>query len=298
MSWTDFFSSVRSVMSTRLFEIGGTSVTVSTLAVVLLVILFTFITSVAVRRGTKRALMRRSVHEGTIAAINGLVHYLVLVIGLSVGLQTLGINLTALFAAGAVFAVGLGFAMKNIAENFVSGVILLVERSIRPGDIIDVEQQVVKVVRMGIRATLVQGRDGEHVIMPNSTLVQSAVTNYTLETPVYRTRIPVGVVYSSNMEQVHDALTTAARQAMSEIDGITDRTPDIIMTDFGDNSVNFEVGMWVGDPWRERPIRSRVSFLIWNELKARDITIAFPQLDVHFDPPVAKGFESIAKTAA
>src|SRR4030095_8726722 len=102
-----------------------------------------------------------------------------IVVGLTLALHLAGIKLGAVFAAGAVFAVGLGFAMQNIAQNFVSGVILLVERSIEPGDVIEVNTQVVRVHQMGIRATLVRTLDDEDMIVPNSILVQTTVKNYT-----------------------------------------------------------------------------------------------------------------------
>lgn len=299
MSWTEFFEGVREVLDTQLFSIGRTPVTLSTLLTTLLIFIATLIMSRIVRAALRRALAKRVGHEGTLGAINGLVHYSVLIIGISICLQTMGVDLTALFAAGAVFAVGIGFAMKNIAENFVSGVILLGERSIRPGDVIDVEGRMVRVERMGIRATLVRTRDGEDIIMPNSTLVQSAVTNYTLQESIYRVRYPVGVIYASDMELVIETLAGAAKEAKAAMpDLIADRPIDIFMSEFGDNSVNFEVAIWLTDPWQHMSIKSRLAQHIWWALKERGIVIAFPQVDVHFDAPVATGLASLANKAA
>jgi len=299
MSWSSAFETIGEVLDARLFMIGDTPVTVSTVLTVLVIVLTTIIASRLIRRAVKRALLRRVGNEGTIAAINGLLHYVVLAIGLSIGLQTMGLDLTALLAAGAVFAVGLGFAMKNIAENFVSGLILLVERTIRPGDIIDVDGRFVKILKMGVRATLVQSRDGEDIIMPNSILVQSAVKNYTLQEPVFRSRVPVGVVYSSDMKLVHETLLRAAATAIREIpELVDDREPEIIMVGFGDSSVDFQVAIWQTDPWRVMAVRSQIAQRIWWALKEAGIVIAFPQLDVHLDPDVAKGLGSLASRAA
>ncbi len=293
------FETFQKVLSLELFTIGAKPVSVATVLVVVVILISTFVGSRVIRGTLRRALLKRVGHDGTMGAINGLVHYVVLAIGLSIGFQTLGLDLTALFAAGAVFAVGIGFAMKNIAENFVSGVILLVERTIRPGDVIDVDGRFVKIVRMGIRATLVQTRDGEDIIMPNSILVQSAVKNYTLEEPMFRSRVPVGVVYSSDMKLVHETLVQAAKLAIREIpELVDDREPEVIMVGFGNNSVDFQVAIWQREPWRVMAIRSQVAHRIWWALKENDIVIAFPQLDIHLDPQVAKGIESLANRAA
>jgi potassium-dependent mechanosensitive channel len=112
-----------------------------------------------------------------------------------------------LFAAGAVFAVGLGFAMQNIVQNFVSGVILMVERTIKPDDVLEVEGDIVRVQKMRIRATMVRTRNEEELIIPNSTLVQGAVKNYTLTDSRFLLGTVVGVTYGSDMQLVREVLT-------------------------------------------------------------------------------------------
>ena len=119
--------------------------------------------------------------------------------------------LEALFAAGAVFAIGLGFAMQNIVQNFVSGVILLAERTIKPGDVLQVDGRFVKVRHMGIRSTICRTLDEEEIIVPNATIVQSTVTNYTLQDSLFRLRCTVGVVYGSDMVLVKNTLQRAAQ---------------------------------------------------------------------------------------
>jgi small-conductance mechanosensitive channel len=168
-------------LDVKLFEVGGTSVTLATALSAALVITFSVWLANAMRRTIRRVFERRGLHEGTAGTVGGILYYVVLVTGFGVALQTIGIDLAALFTAGAIFAIGLGFAMQNIAQNFVSGVILLTERAIKPADVLEVEGDVVKVRQMGIRATIVQTRDGEEIIVPNSVLAQSSVKNYTLE---------------------------------------------------------------------------------------------------------------------
>lgn len=278
----------------KLFEIGGTPLTLATLVTVLLVVVFTFVVSRGIRTAATAAFQRRGVTgSGTVAAVNRLIHYVVLFVGLGIALQTAGINLSTLFAAGAVFAVGIGFAMQNIAQNFVSGVILLVERAIKPGDVLRIEGKVVRVQEMGIRATIVRTRDGEDLIVPNAILVQSTVVNYTLRDSQYRVRHQVGVTYNSDMERVRAELERVAA-AVAERWGVDEPAPQVLLIEFGDNSVVWEVGVWMKDPWMERPALSELSTAVWEAFHRAGIVIAFPQVDVHFDPPVANGLARLA----
>jgi len=274
------------VLDVPLFTLAGTPITAATLVVFAIIIGVTFLASRIIQKALARALRLRKVKdEGTIEVARRLLHYLVVAVGLGIGLQTIGINLSALFAAGAVFAIGLGFAMQNIMQNFVSGVILLTERTIKPGDVLQVDQRFVRVQNMGIRATIARTLDEEEVIIPNSAIVQANVTNYTLQDSMYRLRCTVGVVYSSNMKVVREVLETTARA----IDWrIPDREPVILLTEFGSSSVDWEVSVWIDDPWQVRRAKSALNEAIWWALKEAGITIAFPQLDVHFDEPVVE----------
>lgn len=279
-------------LDVRLFEIGGTSITVATLVIFVAIVLATMLASRLTQRAiTKGFKARKVTDEGTIGVTTRLTHYLILTVGLGVGLHTLGINLTGLFAAGAVLAVGIGFAMQTIAQNFVSGVILLIERSITPGDVIEIDGQLVRVSRMSIRTTHARTLDDEEVIVPNSHLVQSMVTNYTLRDTLYRISSEVGVIYGSDMKQVRETLERAA----AAIDWRTrDRDPVVLLVGFGDSAVNFRVSVWIDDPWTMMRKKSALNETVWWALKEAEITIAFPQLDLHLDPPA---LEALRKTA-
>ncbi len=277
----------------RLFEIAGTPITVATVVLFVLIVLASFWISWVIQRAIAKAVRLRGVtDEGTIAAMRRLAHYLVLLIGISIGLQTIGVHLGALFAAGAVFAIGLGFAMQNLVQNFVSGVILLLERTIKPKDVLMVDGVVVRVMRMQMRSTLVRTRDEEEMIVPNSTLVQSTVTNYTLRDSLYRLRASVGVIYGSDMALVRRTLeeTVRAVEWRSE-----DRDPVVLLRDFADSAVVWEVSLWIHDPWESRTRQAILNEAIWWALKRQDIVIAFPQLDVHFDPPVVESLEALRR---
>ncbi|MEM9460504.1 MAG: mechanosensitive ion channel domain-containing protein [Myxococcota bacterium] len=282
---------VLEILDTKLVEVGGTTITIATAVSAALVIVFSTWLAKLVRRMVRSVFERQGIaDEGTAGTVGGILYYLILVAGLGVALQTMGIDLAALFAAGAIFAIGLGFAMQNIAQNFVSGLILLTERAIKPGDVVTVEGNVVKVKQMGIRATIVQTRDGESIIVPNSVLAQGSVKNYTLEDSLFRMQVSVGVTYDSDLRQVRALL----EQVAGELEGrVTAREPEVYLAEFGDNAVIYEVFVWMSDPWRERAARSALSEAIWWAFQDQGVVIAFPQVDVHLDETVTRSLQAL-----
>ncbi|HJK89250.1 MAG TPA: mechanosensitive ion channel [Polyangiaceae bacterium LLY-WYZ-15_(1-7)] len=282
MNWESVLTSVRRVLATELFEIAGTTVTLATALTSLAILLLTLGISKVLRRGVKRAFALRGVtDEGTVAVVSKLLHYVVLFVGFGIALETLGIDLAALFAAGAVFAVGIGFAMQTVAQNFVSGVILLGERSITPGDVLEVDGQIVRVVKMGIRSTQAVTLDGEDLLLPNSMLVQNQVKNLTLDNPAVRVSLIVGVTYGSDMAQVQTVLERVAHEKHDEK---APGEPAVFLTLFNSSSVDFEVAVWTTSPWRMRKLKSELHHAVWDALKEAGVVIAFPQLDLHLDP--------------
>lgn len=197
----------------------------------------------------------------------------------AVALQVTGIDIASVLAAGAVLAVGIGIAMQKVAENFVSGIILFAERSIREGDIIEFEGRVAKVRHIGVRATIAVTLDDEEIIVPNSILAQSAVKNLTLTDVVYRLRVAIGVAYGSDVDRAAEVLERAAA-ALSWREPA--HKPVVLLTDFGSSSIDFEVSVWTSDVWALRRGQSDLRKALWRALRDAGIAIPFPQLDVHF----------------
>lgn len=270
---------------TTLFVLAGTPITIATLVTFALILIVTWWSARLLEKGVEKALRLRGVTDvGTIGVTRRLLYYLVWIAGIAIGLQVIGIDLGALFAAGAVFAVAIGFAMQNLTQNFVSGVLLLMERTIKPGDVIEVEGRRVKITSMGIRATIARTKDDEDVIVPNSILVSGVVKNFTLKDPLCRIRVPVGVAYSSNIKQVHQTLMDVA----TNLPWRSPRhKPEVMLLSFGVSSVDFEVSAWIEDPWTFQSRKSDLHLAVWEALEEAQITIAFPQLDVHFGGEVS-----------
>ena len=285
----EIFQKILSTMDVHLFSVSGTAVTLATLAFFLVILFLSFHFSRAVERLILKAFKKHDAEApGNLAVAARLIYYALLMLGLGIALHTIGINMTGLFAAGAVFAVGVGFAMQNIASNFVSGVILLLEGAIKPGDVLEVEDRVVRVREMGMRAAVARTLDDEDLIVPNSALVQSTVKNFTLRDHLYRLKSTVGVVYSSDMAKVEETLVSLAEKLPWRSDK---RKPQVLLTEFGDSSVNFEVSVWTEDPWRQRLNRSQLNQAVWWALKDVGVTIAFPQLDLHLDSVVVESLK-------
>jgi small-conductance mechanosensitive channel len=287
---------LQSILNLPLLMISGKPLTLGTIFASLAILVAAWWFSRLAQRGLTRWLRARQLgDEGSQAAGRRLLHYVIILIGLSIALDTAGIDLSALFAAGAIFAVGVGFAMQNIAQNFVSGLILLIERSIKPNDVLEVEGTVVRVEHMGIRSTVARTRDDEELIIPNAVLVQSTVKNFTLKDSLFRLRAVVGVTYGSNVQVVMEALTQVGERIEWRSPS---RKPRVLMAGFGASSVDFEVSVWINDPWKSRRRLSDLYQAIWWALKEAGVTIAFPQVDVHFDPPVSESFAALGARAA
>ncbi len=280
-------------LTNPLFSIAGTEVTLAAIFSFILILLASFGASLFFQRAADRVVAKRfSEQEGSFAALKRLAHYIIMLVGLGIAMEAVGINMNALFTAGAVFAVAIGFAMQNILQNFLSGVILLVERSIKPGDILEVDGALVRVIDMGIRTTVVRTLKDEDLIIPNSIFSQNTVKNYTLKDNVFTTGVTVGVSYDSDMEKV-EAVLKKTVDAMSWRMKKTETR--VLLQEFGDSSVNFSVFLSMNDPWHHRQRLSELRKAIWFAFKEADIVIAYPQVDVHFDPPGLSAIGSLDK---
>lgn len=259
----------------HLFDIGGTPVTLSTLVVFLLVVGTAYGISRLLRRGLRQVFERRGVADpGTGAAIGRLIHYAIMGLGIAIGLNTAGVNLSALFAAGALFAVALGFAMQDLGANLAAGITLLIERTITPGDILEIDGQVVRVQRIGVRATIGTNLDDKDIIIPNSELVKNRVINYTLRDELLRMRVAVTIDPAADMRRVREVLEATAR-------GVEWRSrkaePVVLFTDFGPTGPVWEASVFIEDPWRVRSYGSQLREAMWWALEDAGIALARPQ---------------------
>jgi len=262
-----------------LVKIPGISVSPISLILAILILLVTILISKLLRRFLRRNVFSRSqISQGTQELISRVVHYVVMILGVFVVLEYLGIDLTALAAISAVLMVGIGFGLQNITSNFISGLILLFERPIQVGDMVEVGGILGRIRAIKARSTTVETFDNVSIIVPNSQFISESVTNWSHEDLRTRVHVRVGVAYSSDVEQVRDALL-AVGAAHPEV--LEDPEPRVVFHEFGDSSLNFDLMVWTEDPTRQLLIRSDLHFAIVRAFREKGIEIPFPQRDLH-----------------
>ena len=213
-----------------------------------------------------------------------LVTILVWTLAFFVTIDIAGIDLTALAFFGGAFGLAIGFGLQKTFGNLISGILLLLDRSIKPGDVISVSDQagneaVGQIRKIGIRAISVVTRDQTEYLIPNENLMVNQMINWSYSSKDVRVKAPVGVSYDSDLELVRDLLY----QAVDDTKRVLKRPkPRVNIMEFGDNSVNFEVRFWIRDPEEGLAnIRSDVYMRIWQLFKENEIEIPFPQHDLH-----------------
>ncbi len=217
---------------------------------------------------------------GLTTALDTLVHYLTMSIGLIFGLRFVGVGFSALAILAGVLGIGIGFGLRNITENFISGLIILAERPIKIGDFIelgpgDLQGQV---RRIRARSTTVVTRDNVSVIIPNSEFVSSRVTNWSHSDPKVRIAIAVGVVYGSDVDLVRKTLLDVADRHGKVL---SKPAPEVEFKAFGSSSLDFILRAWIDQQGDRYRIASDLHFAVDSAFRKRGIEIAFPQLDLH-----------------
>ena len=218
-------------------------------------------------------------------------HFTVIVIGIVISLSTVGISLTSIALIFGGLSIGIGFGLQNIASNLISGFILIFERPIKIGDLIEITELDLfgRISSINLRSTIIVSLDEKEIIVPNSQLITESVHNLTHANNLFRLRIPVGVSYNSDVELVRKTLIEAAhehygviKEPISSEQSVT--APFVRFIRFGESSLDFELLAWIPDSLQRFDIASDLHFMIWHKFKESGITIPFPQRDVHFYP--------------
>jgi potassium efflux system protein len=214
-------------------------------------------------------------------AVSSLLHYLILLLGFLAAIGAMGVDLNRVTLLTGAFGVGVGFGLQTVVNNFVSGIILLLERPIQVGDAIQMTDLDGEVRRIGIRSTTVHTWRGAEVIVPNATLISGNLTNWTLSDRTRRFELTVGVAYGTDPQRVIDLL----RDAAISVPGVLKNpAPVVLFQGFGDSALNFEVRAWTARFEEWAAIHSQVAVAANAVLRAAGIEIPFPQRDVtlHF----------------
>lgn len=265
--------------STRFIPAGGKSYSVLDVATLLLLLIGLMNLAKTVQHLLRSRVLRATgLNRGAQEAVAFVANYVLLFIGAMVLLQLWGFDLSSLTVFASVLGVGIGLGLQGFAKNFISGMVLIFEQPIKVGDFVKVGDYQGTVERINVRSTEIRTLDQVSIIVPNSEFLESEVVNWDHGTSISRLQIPVGVAYGTNPKQVREALM----DVVSDYKAVRhDPPPRVFFTEFGDNSLNFLLLVWIDEPEKQFAIKSDLNFRIETILRHRKIEIPFPQRDLH-----------------
>jgi len=282
---TKTWDTVVSVTTGSLFSINETPVTIVGLLRILLILAIAWWISKVIRGGLERLSTRTDVmNRASLYTLGRLLHYVILTLGVIIGLSSVGLDFTKLALFVSALGVGLGFGLQAIFSNFVAGLIILFEKSLKVGDFVELESGVTGEVReINIRSTQITTNDNIDFLVPNSEFVNGRVINWTLRDAYRRIHVPFGVAYGSDKVLVETAVLEAAREVKFTLRGDKAREPQVWLVGFGDSSLNFELVAWLRPDAAKSPSAVHAAFCwaIETALKKHGIEIPFPQRDLH-----------------
>jgi potassium-dependent mechanosensitive channel len=261
------------------FERGSVSISVEDILAFILTVWASYLLSAFLRFILQEDVYPRvGVQKGMAYATSSLINYIILALGFVVGLGVIGVSLTRMTILAGAFGVGIGFGLQSIVNNFVSGLILLFERPLHVGDIIEMDGLNGEVRRIGMRASTVRTWHGADIVVPNADLVTKQVTNWTLGDKLRRIDLPVGVNYGADPEEVIQIFKKVAK---AHPDVLQSPEPSALFTGYGDSSINFELRAWTDrfNDWQR--IRSDLATAVYHAGHEAGLSFPFPQRDVH-----------------
>lgn len=275
---------IRTVTEVALFSLGDVVITIEGILHALLILVIAWWVSKLGRRSLARVALRRpNLNASSVYTIGRVFHYVILTIGMVASVSSLGIDLNKFALFASALGVGVGFGLQTLISNFVAGLMLLFDRTLKIGDFVDLESGVTgEVKEISIRSTIVTTNDNVDVVVPNAEFVNGRVTNWTMRDAVRRIRVPFGVAYSAEKEQVRKVVMEAALTVPHTL--VTKgREPQVWLVEFGDSSLNFELAVWLEPEAVKSPTRVQGDYLwaIHTALQKSHIEIPFPQRDLN-----------------
>lgn len=266
---------LKKILDYKLIELSNYTLTVVNLLAIVAILIGTWF---ALKLIKKLLYKNGKLDEGQKFSVYQIVRYIVWVVSIVYALESLGVEFTLLLAGSAALMVGLGLGLQQTFNDFVSGVIILVEGVIKVGDIIEVDGTVSRVQRIGLRTTKVISRDDITLILPNNILTNHQVINWSHVQETARFKVSVGVDYSSDIELVSRILLKCATEHKSVL-----KTPKpfVRFEDFGNSSLDFSIFFWSDRIFPIETVKSEIRFAINKDFRENNVTIPFPQRVVH-----------------
>jgi small-conductance mechanosensitive channel len=276
---TGYMNTVVLFLSTPRISIGDKKISLNGFIVAILIFYLSFRLSKAFERTAKSRLEKVPFLDTTRTnTISMLVRYTIIVVGVLVAFAIVNIDFTTLKVLIGALGVGIGFGLREIVNNLISGFILLSDKTIVHNDLIEVNGLLGKVETVGIRTTVIKTFNNVEVIVPNTNLVNNELINYTHSDPIIRIDVPIGVSYNSDPTKVKEVLT----KNLSKLEYVLENPEvTVFFNDFGESSLNFQVSVWTDNALKKKVIESEARYAIWKALKENNIGIPFPQRDIH-----------------
>lgn len=260
----------------ELFDIGGYKLQLDTL--ISFIIFITVVVAVIVI--LKRLIYRsKKLNTAEKFSINKLSRYVIVLLAFIIGLRILGFDITVLLAGYAAVLLGLGFGLQHIFNDFISGIILLLDGSLKVDDIVEVNERIYRVEEINFRTTTVLGRDENYVILPNSELTGNRVVNWTYNQKSSRFQVDIGVDYATDVLELMEILKTVAKGNQRVLEK---PEPFVRFENYGESSLDFSVYFYTFEIFRVENIKSEIRIEIFKALKAKGINIPFPQRVIRF----------------
>ncbi|MFT5886156.1 MAG: small-conductance mechanosensitive channel [Arcticibacterium sp.] len=269
---------LREILEFELIRIGEYSLEVITIFLAFLIIIITKVLLWIIKKSIFRISNSDPSNEGNTYSLYQIIKYVVWVVSIGFFLETLGVKVTLLIAGSAALLVGVGLGLQQTFNDVISGVILLSERSIRIGDVLEIDGDIVKIQEIGLRTSTGLNTDDISIIIPNSLITTNKVINWSHQTNLNRFRIEVGVTYGSEVELVIAILEESAKEH-AEVD--TDKLVEARLVNFGNSSLDFQVLFYSSTIFGSDRMKSDIRRIINRKFIENKITIPFPQLDVH-----------------
>lgn len=276
----DIFEKVYFLLHYPLFVFGSTEFSAWYLLKLLIAIIILSWLSKRIRNVlVHRILIRYNDDIGVRQAIGAIARYIFLIFGLFVVIHASGIDLSGLALLGGALGVGIGFGLQNITNNFVSGIVILLERPVKVGDRIEVGGTAGDVVKISARATTVVTNDGISVIIPNAELVSTRVTNWSLTGKMVRFKIPIPVAYGTDQEKILKLLMEVAAE---DSNIAKEPVPSIRLKEFGSSAIVYELVIWTSKLMqRQGMMKSRINMAVCRKFAEHNITMPLPRLDIN-----------------
>jgi small-conductance mechanosensitive channel len=259
------------ILAYKLFKIGEYTLSLFQVVIIITIILAVWIFLKIFKKAIRR---NRRIKHATQYTIYQIIKYLVIIIATIISLDLLKIDLSIMVAGSAALLVGVGLGLQNLFNDFVSGVIILLDSSIKVNDIIEVNSLFCRVQKINLRTTVVQTRDDKNIILPNSTLTGSQVINWTHGHETSRFNIKIGIDYSSD---IHKAIRLVLEVAEDNPRIVKNPKPFVRLSDFGSSSVDLELFFWSNEVFMVENIKSDMRIHIFDKFSENGITIPFPQ---------------------